>query len=79
MAHLVESRAQDLDGLGLRKRVECFHEFRVTRSLHGGAVEFLLDGPQIFGDARDSQMKFVHVFVGHSVCHLNISSPTLSE
>jgi hypothetical protein len=42
--------------------------------LHGGAVQLLLDGPQILGDARDSEMKVVHVVYGHSV-----RSPTISS
>jgi hypothetical protein len=44
--------------------------------LHSGAVELLLNVPQILGDARDTAMKVVHVVDGHSVCHSTISSAT---
>ena len=64
--HLIKRHAQRLDGLRLGERVQSFHQFRIAWGLHGGTIQFLLDGPQVFGNARDSEMKFVHVFESHS-------------
>ena len=58
-------RTQGFDRFSLRQRIERFHEFRIARSLHGGAVQLLLDRSQILGDARDAEMKIVHIVAGH--------------
>jgi hypothetical protein len=74
--HLIERGAQGINGLGFRERVECLHQFRITGRLHGGAIQFALNGAQIVGDACDAAVKIVHAsLVGHDVvCVSNISS-----
>ena len=79
MAHLVERHAECLNRLGLRQRVESLHQFGIARGLHGGAIQFLLNGSQVIGHARYSEMQVVRVFESHFVRQLTFSSAPASE
>ena len=60
MAHLVERRFEDIQGINLGLSRERFHQFRVAGRLHGSAVELLLNRPQVFRDAQNAEMNFIH-------------------
>src|ERR1035438_2726675 len=63
VAHLVEHRFEDLQGLHLRGLGESFQKFRVGWRLHGGAVEFVLDDAQVIGNAQDAQLNIFHALL----------------
>jgi hypothetical protein len=62
VAHLVESGLKDLDGFHFRRIGESLHEFGVSGGLHGGAVEFTLDDPQVVRNAQNAEMNVFHAF-----------------
>ena len=62
VAHLVERGFQDVEGFHLGRTGKGFHQFGVVGRLHGDAVEFPLDGAQVFGDAQNAEVNLLHAF-----------------
>jgi hypothetical protein len=62
VAHLVERRFQHMDRFHLRGLGERFQQFRVGWSLHGRAVKFALDDPQVVRDSQNPQVNLFHAF-----------------